>query len=454
VASTVGLIRVHFIRFLYLLFAISAVAGEGALGAVEIEENRTVYSLGPSLEFFEDTSSNLNFEKIVSPLNSLVFNPVQRDFPNMGFTESTYWFRTKLINHTNFRQQLLLEETSSWIDSIKLYTPSASIPGQWDMVHVGDKLPFNQRKIDHQDFLLPISLEAGQVMPVYLRVQSKSLMMMSLTLWKQASYDAHSRTTALFFGVLFGIFLITFLYNLFIYISVKDSAYLYYILFVLSAALMAFTSNGFSYMYLWPDSNWMFERMQIISISLMQVFGILFTSRFLDTHRHLPRMHRVLQGFLWVHGAIILLMPFVTELVPFAKLVVIAALIYSPLLFLVGVLALIRGVKPAFYFLLGWSSSVIGIIISVLTVQGVFEYSLLTYNATFIGVVVDISLLSVALADRINMMRRENLLSKELLNNTLRKSRDDLELKVQERTTEMTVAKESAVRASAAKNQF
>jgi len=437
-----------------LIFFLFVIVTQGALGAITIEEDIDDYSLGPSLEFLEDPAAKLTIDEVDSSSSDFVFRPVQRNFPNMGFTESVYWFRAQLVNNTHRPQKLILEETSSWIDSIKVYTPDAESKMGWNLVHVGDKLPFKQREIIHQDFLIPIHLEAKESIPIYIRVESKSLLMMSLKLWKKPAYDTHSRTTILFFGFFFGILSITFIYNLFIYFSVRDPAYLYYILFIFSAALMAFTSNGFSYMYLWPESNWLYERMQIVSISMMQICGILFASRFLNTRKNLPKVNNIFRIFLVMHTVTIFMVPFTSELVHFAKLVVVAALVYSPLILLAGALAYKMGIRSAYYFLLAWSSSVIGVVVSVLTVHGLFEYTLFTYNATFVGVVIDIALLSIALADRINTMRRENSKSQKLVRDTLRRARDELEQKVEERTTEMALAREMADQANLAKSQF
>ncbi len=437
---------------LFSCFSSASLLGGGA--QVVINSEAEAYVLGQLMDYQEDTSLELTIKDVTAPYGAKRFQPHQKSFPNFGFTQSAFWFRTTLINRTEERQSLILEQTSSWIDSIKLYIPDRQSPEQWRETHVGDKRPFLERPVKHQDFLFPLVVESGQELPVYIRLESRSLLMTPLTLWKSAAYDEHSRNISYLFGVLFGILLIMFFYNLFLYFSIKDRAYLYYILFVFSVGIMAFTSNGFTYMYLTPNSNWVFERLQIIGISLTQISAILFASNFLDTKTRLPLLHKVLLGFILIHAGILISLPFASELSLFARTAVTTAPIYSPLLLLAGVLAVSRGAQSARFFLLGWTFSVLGLVITALTLLGVIDYTLLTYNATFIGVALDIALLSFALADRINIMSYEKQSAQQLLTSTLRQAKDNLEVKVRERTAEIAEAKEYADRANAAKSQF
>jgi len=119
------------------------------------------YILGPHMAYLEDPSTSLTIREISSPDYQNRFIPHTRDFPSFGFTDSAYWLRTPLINQTDEPQHLILEQTSSWIDSIKIFILDTEQPGQWKMRHLGDKLPFNAREVNHPGFLLPMTLQPG-----------------------------------------------------------------------------------------------------------------------------------------------------------------------------------------------------------------------------------------------------------------------------------------------------
>ncbi len=440
---------------LLVLLSCAVLADDGD-DPIRISETEGRYVLGFWMDYLEDPGAELTIQEVSSPSYSDTFIHYHRGVPYLGFTDSAHWFRAVLVNETQKRQALILEQTSSWIDSIKLYTPSKDVPGEWQEMHVGDKLPFAQRPIKHPDFLMPIALGPGESMPIFIRVKSGSVALVPLVLWKRADFNLHSRNVSYFFGMLFGVLAIMFFYNLFIYLSVRDAAYLYYILFVFGFFAMGFTSNGFTYMYLFPEFGGWVERAQVGFISLAQVGGILFARRFLHTRYSLPGMDKLLIGFALSHAFLLsaLLLPEQPNLPLLSKAAIVAVYIYTPMLVVTGLMAWRGGYRPARFFLLGWGSSMIGLISTALTLTGVIEEHFVTYQAAFIGVVIDIALLSFALADRINVLREEKAAAQQVATRTLQEAKAELEHKVKERTAELAEAKDHAEQANVAKSLF
>ncbi len=121
---------------------------------------------------------------------------------------------------------------------------------------------------------------------------------------------------------------------------------------------------------------------------------------------------------------------------------------------IIGIIASRRGNRTARFYLLAWTFSIIGSVITALTLLGVVPYNFFLYNSAFIGVLLDISFLSFALADRINILRKEKDEAQALVQKTLHQSKLELEQKVEERTRELQHAKEAADHANAVKSQF
>ncbi len=286
--------------------------------------------LGEQMDVYEDKGRGLTIDEIIREPVSSRFEAYRKGFPNWGFTDSAYWYRTLLVNDSDQPRKLILELTSSWIDSFKVYLPNRQQPGRFAEIHMGDKLPFNQRPVRHYNFLAPITLEAGEQLPLYTRVESRAAVMTPITLWEESAFSAHDRTMGFFFGAYFGVLGIMFVYNLFLYITLQDRNYLYYILFIFAFALMYSTSNGFTFMVVWPESPMLTERVQTAGISLFQLFGILFAKSFFETRKVLPILNRILLVLITLHALIILLSFFVEDVIPLAKLTVTAIQINAP----------------------------------------------------------------------------------------------------------------------------
>lgn len=83
------------------------------------------------------------------------------------------------------------------------------------------------------------------------------------------------------------------------------------------------------------------------------------------------------------------------------------ALLFTVVIFAAGVLAWLRGMRVARYFIFAWTAFLIGGIVNTLMVLGYLPNVFLTMYASQIGSALEVGLLSLALADRINAMKEE-----------------------------------------------
>ncbi len=83
------------------------------------------------------------------------------------------------------------------------------------------------------------------------------------------------------------------------------------------------------------------------------------------------------------------------------------ALLFTVVIFIAGVLAWLRGMRVARYFIIAWSAFLAGGVINTMMVLGYLPNMFLTMYASQIGSALEVALLSLALADRINAMKEE-----------------------------------------------
>jgi signal transduction histidine kinase len=108
-----------------------------------------------------------------------------------------------------------------------------------------------------------------------------------------------------------------------------------------------------------------------------------------------------------------------------------------------------QGYRPAKYFLIAWTIFFAGIIMFTLRNLGVLPYSGFTNYTMESGIAIEVTLLSIALADRINVLRKEKEQSQaEALRiahenqRIIREQNTLLEIRVTERTSELNMALE------------
>ena len=247
-----------------------------------------------------------------------------------------------------------------------------------------------------------------------------------------------------------GIFSVIFIYNFFLAISTKMRSYWYY----LPVVLFAFYHTAYNSGYLIPFfSGWKgfpvaLTYFETVSSALFSIVVLLFASEFLKTADRYPRLHKF---FRWT------IMLFVaTAIISFVSLEigVLLTLLGSLLVVILVITAAIRSVRDDYpasrFFLIGFSAFMAGALITVLAVAGVIPMTRFTFNyALPLGTAIEVSLYSLALANLINVLRRENeknqqKIIEQLEENQLLQTKvnRELEQKVQERTQQIIEQKD------------
>jgi len=347
---------------------------------------------------------------------------------------------------------MMLVLRTAWLNEISVYIPEGNATYQG--IQLGDSLPFAERLHQNPQFLVDLQVPPGK-QAYYVRIHSSQALLSPIELWDVQAFHDNDRLLLGYFGMFYGVVLVMLLYNAFIWVSMRDRSYLYYCLYLAAFFIMNFSYNGFSFQYLWPDAprwaNWTYTSW----VFLYQLMAIIFAMVFLETAHRLPRMHRVLCLFLYVMvAAWFLTLTFADPVVHNATGVYFVFL-YSPLTAIAGFLAWRAGFRAARFFVVASMGNLGGAFITAMTVSGFMPYSFLTFHAVEFGILLDVILLSLALADRIKFLRLQNeetekqIIAQKLESNALlQQAKDDLERLVSERTVELCKARDEAERLS------
>jgi hypothetical protein len=119
----------------------------------------------------------------------------------------------------------------------------------------GDALPFASREIRQNNYLfeLPFNRASDHRLPA--PAQPGFDPGAADAVVRQA-YLEDQPVRLYVLGMIYGVLLGMLVYNLFIYLSVRDTSYLYYILYIASFGLYQVSVNGAAVAYFWPDSPW------------------------------------------------------------------------------------------------------------------------------------------------------------------------------------------------------
>jgi len=432
-------------------------AGSGSLhptdakNALFVDRQTISYDLAPHLLYLEDAKEILTIEQVREPGKNLQWQPVPNSSVNFGYSDAVFWFKLQLLNSESFPLRYVIEIAYPVLDQIDIY----QITDGEKPLHtsMGDKQPFFQRPIQHRNFILPVTLVADTPTKIFIRVKSSSSMQVPLSLWEEAAWMAKSINESLNLGLFLGIMLIMGLYNLFVFISVREIYYLLYVCFVFCMIIFLASLKGMSFQYFWPHSIQWNDQSIIVSLAGVILFGALFLRDFINLPNNRPRSSQFLLAVAAVSAMIIGFAFFL----PYR--IMIQCIILTAMIAIVGatIIALFRwkdGDISARYFMLAWSAMMIGGIILAANKFNLIPRNLFTENATSYGMALQVILLSIALAERLNLEKRNSLTSqmeaykqeriaRKAQENALRiqkQANEMLEQRVLERTTDLQQA--------------
>ena len=347
------------------------------------------------------------------------WQPITRQSPNFGFTEDSYWFRFQLFNRDTKTLTRFIELPIPFLDDVRLYHFVGNT--LLDQYSLGDEQPFAQRAVRHRNFIMPVQLAPGNN-AIYLRLASAGTIEAPLRIWDPVQFHAASNDENLAQGAVIGILLIMVVYNLFVWVSTRDINYLYYICFVASYLLFHLTLTGYSFAYVWPNA----VRWNSFAISTFAASSAVFTCLFTDSFLKLRSFSRpafYLVRVMMVCSAALFALSFV---LPYAWTIRVAAAITLPItitaLFL-GYWRWWKGARFARFYCLAWTAILIGIAVLNASKFGWVPTNIWTENASQIGIVMLVTLLSFTLADRINNDRTLRLNAQAVALGHARKAR-------------------------------
>ena len=410
--------------------------GATNIEVIQYEEHSGNLNIGKSVYLLVDSSNLLSPEKAI---NSKLYRKSSQKVPTFGFTKSTIWIKFKVKNNTQ-KDNILLSIDAPLIDNTELfYKKNDSILS----TKISQSSSFHERKYKQPSYIYDLNIPYNKSQTYYLKIQSTDQIQIPLKITNSTNLFSTFTTFNFVFGIYVGIMIIMLFYNLFIYFSVKDKNYLYYVIYILSVTLTQTTFQGYTFKYLWPS----YPQFEIKSILLMSVLvgvsSIEFLRVFIKTRKHLPKADKIFSASIVLYGIITLLI-----LLGFEQLswILILSLV-SPLslfMLLISYKIAIQGYRPASFFAISWSIFLIGVFIYAMKDFGILPHNNFTVYTMPAGSAIETILLSLALADKINFYKKEKEVSQQRTLEVLQENEKIikeqnivLEQKVKERTTEL-----------------
>jgi signal transduction histidine kinase len=410
-------IRYFFVHLISLYFITLNLYANDPLVLFDLKRD---HNASKNLRYFFDNTNSLNVSDLLGNNELTWSDNKNKDSLSLGFNTNNLWINFDVINICCETENWYLELGYPPIDYIHFYQITED--GKIIEVQDGDLTLTPKNAIRSKFFNFKIKVPYNGKVKIFLKIRSDSSLAIPLNLYSAEGFAEKILLEEYFFGIFSGIMLIMALYNLFLYFSIKENSYLYYIMYIISFLLQSLSLRGYIRLF-FPEWVYLNNIAPILFTELSLFFGLNFTSSFLLTKQYLPRIHKLLLFYMIVPFIGICLVIFTTYTIAI-KFATATSFLCSFLLLISGYASFKNNFRPARFFILGWGMISIGMILYALRMAGILPHNLFTNSSYQIFSILEILLLSLALGDKINIFKKE--------------FSSNLEIKVTERTRELS----------------
>ncbi|WP_417512785.1 response regulator [Marinobacter sp.] len=366
----------------------------------------SVRDFGGCISYLED-AGQLYFLPDILAMEPERFTRHESGVLNFGYTESAYWTRFDLRADTEEAgSEWILELALPLVDEVVLY-----------LVRDGELV--DQRKAGYQDnwaerdLAVPnptfrLHLEPGSVTSVYLRIINTNTFRLPVSLWSPDSYIEKVSVDEVVRGALLGSLLAILAYNLFVAVSVRERSNIYYVLYLVSAAVFIATEQVHGIQLL--DSRPAIFNKEYLHFQIITTWfwGLLMARALLETRARSVDLDRVIKmciSSVLLTFVLSLFLPYHVAM----EWIVIGSVLLCLILIVVSYLSWRYYNPAARSYFFAWTLALIGFGIYALTVMGYLPLNTFTSYAPQVGLTAQIILFSFALADRIKQVQGQAL---------------------------------------------
>ncbi|MEH6492989.1 hybrid sensor histidine kinase/response regulator [Halopseudomonas sp.] len=376
------------------------IRASAAPAAVTLDERNPRINLVSHLQIYEDPSAHQTLAEVRSKTTPDEWHIPRSRHVNQGKNHSVWWLRFTLRNPDQQRQDAVIEVNYNLLDQLDLYR----IAGD-DISHQqsGDHIEATQRPIEVRNHWLPVTLAPGDNL-FYLRVETTSTVFVPLyaSTWpaNAVAQENSSLAAGLFYGIMLGLFA----YNLFLLVSLREVTYFWYLIYAFNMMLFMLVFDGVLWKWLAPGNT--IQSLSVYTLMFLHcAVATQFSRHFLHTAVHFPKLDRLLRSKIIVVLASLVVLPMISYDL-YNRAASLFVLGSSAILLFSGLRVWRQGFRYGSYYTGAWVLLLCSLMLSTAGSLG-YEFFGSSYGTTWVklGICVEMFILSLGLADRINALQ-------------------------------------------------
>ena len=392
---------------------------------------------GTEVAFLEDASSELTIDQ-VSAMSEEAFTRTSSPVPNFGFSRSSYWLKFTIQGNWTNGEDQFLELRNPLLNRVEVYERNGN--KIIERFITGDQFPFHTRPVDHPNFVFPLEILYNESREFYVKVfTGGEEFLVPITVWDKEALAERDHSDLLYRGAYFGIIVFVLLFNLFIYLVVKERSSLYYMHYNFNLLLLQVSLSGLAFQHFWPNNAYLANIANPLFASL-GIFALMrFSQNFLSLREYFPKINKAFSylGYV-VMGNAFLSLYWQPDVFYFTVVAINGiALLLNIAIFPIGYAVWRKGFMPARFFLLGFAILILTVFVFVANNFGWMNSEFFAQYGLQIGSALEVVLLSFAIVYRFKDFKQKSVVTLRAINQLEREQNIVLEQKVEQRTIQL-----------------
>lgn len=357
---------------------------------------------------YQDASHHFNSTSILN-VDDSKWQHINEDSINLGYQQSTVWIKFRLDSKLENEKNLLLDINYPLLDYVDLYTVIDNQPLK--LIQSGDSRPFTNRNFKHPNFITQIKIGKNETQTYLLKLKSNAPIQTQIILWQQDEFQAFYRKKASLTFLYLGILLSTSLFNLVVFVFIRENTFLTYGLYATCFALLMTSQDAILFEYLFPNHpvfhNWSQLILGACTLTLTCLFNLLFlkldknkNGRLMYLLSYIPLLILVSSLFIGYATAI--------------RLLVLSILLIIPTCFILGVIHS-KGNENRPFYILAWGWLFAGVSIFAVAKLGIIPFNLFTNYSIQLGSALELLTFAVAMAKRLHTEKETRIQAQQLI---------------------------------------
>lgn len=380
------------------------------------------------ISYLKDSSNELNIQEVS---NSNYFQKHSNKF-SLGYLPDTIWIKVDLKNKS-FKEDFILSINEHFYEKANMHYFD-DLEKSWKVLENGVFTPIEKRDIQTSKLAFNFKIQQNNSQTIFIELKGKYPYFGNIAVYSKDYFFTNKLLNIdSFFIFQFGILFIIIVFNLFLWLSLKEKVYIYYVGYTFFALVYFINISGF--LIYFDLQQYMYKLHFAVSLSI--IFLALFSIEYFEANKYFKASVFIIK--------ILILLLFV-----FAFMMIVIS--YSPwnnymnhiitLILITLIISSIKIYKKGQYFLKYYIFAIsiyfTSVIIFILFLTGVLEYNYFNRYSYLYSLCLEIIVFALILSNRYNIIKNEQIKTQNELISLQINQNKILEDEVEKKTLKLT----------------